>query len=217
MVVNFVCRNSKKRSDGRSPLELSIIINGKRRYLSLERRIKTNLFDSKKQRVKGDKETNEYMEAIRSKCYQIETEMIKAKMLVTVNTFIHAYKNGVNPNHISLYELFDEFIKRQCAKYEQKLITKASLGKYKCTVRYCKEAVPDKMLKEFTTADTEQIYLQMLQSMSNNVTFSKSAPSKSTGNGSISMTLSKAGTRGAEYQDKAIVRSEERRVGKECS
>lgn len=168
MVVNFVCRNSKKRSDGRSPLELSVIINGKRRYLSLERRIKTSLFDSKKQRVKGDKETNEYMEAIRSKCYQIETEMIKAKMLVTVDTFIHAYKNGVNPNHISLYELFDEYIKRQCAKYEQRLITKASLGKYKCTVRYCKEAVPDKMLKEFTTADTEQIYLQMLQSMSNN-------------------------------------------------
>lgn len=47
------------------------------------------------------------------------------------------------------------------------------------------------------------------------VTFSKSAPSKSTGNGSISMTLSKAGTRGAEYQDKAIVSfNEDTRLGK---
>ena len=42
------------------------------------------------------------------------------------------------------------------------------------------------------------------------VTFSKNAPSsKAEGNGSIKMTLSKAGTRGVEYQDNAIVSFDE--------
>ena len=118
MVVNFVCRNSKIRSNGLCPIELSIIINGKRRYLSLDRRIKPKSFDSKKQRVKGDKETTDFLEAVRSKCYQIETEMIKAKMLITVDTFIEAYKHGVDSKNISLYGLFDEYIKRQCDKQE---------------------------------------------------------------------------------------------------
>lgn len=47
------------------------------------------------------------------------------------------------------------------------------------------------------------------------VRFSKTQQSRSTGNGSISMTLSKAVTRGAEYQDKAIVSfTEEAKLGK---
>jgi hypothetical protein len=168
MFVNFVCRESKKLANGLCPIELSIIIDGKRRYLTLDRRIRAKSFDSKKQRVKGDKDTSDYLEAIRSKCYQVETEMIKAKMLITVDSFIEAYKHGVDSKNISLYGLFDEYIKRQFSKYEHGLITKMSLGKYKCTVRYCKEALPDKPLNEFTTADTELIYLQMLKSMTNN-------------------------------------------------
>ena len=168
MVVNFVCRKSIIRSNGLCPIELSIIIDGKRKYLSLDRRIKPNSFDSKKQKVRGDKETTRYLEAVRSKCYQIETEMIKAKLLITVDTFAEAFKHGVDPKNISLYGLFDEYIKRQCEKQKNGLITKMSLGKYKCTVRYCKEAISDKPLNEFTTADTKQIYLYMLQSMTNN-------------------------------------------------
>lgn len=168
MIVNFVCRESKKLVNGLCPIELSIIIDGKRKYLTLDRRIKPKSFDSKKQRVKGDKETSDYLEAVRSKCYQVETAMIKAKMLFTVDTFVEAYKHGVDSKNISLYGLFDEYIKRQCDKYEHGLITKMSLGKYKCTVRYCKEAISDKLLNKFTTADTEQIYLYMLQSMTNN-------------------------------------------------
>jgi hypothetical protein len=35
MVINFVCRASKAKKDGLSPLELSIIINGSRKYITL--------------------------------------------------------------------------------------------------------------------------------------------------------------------------------------
>ncbi len=40
MTLNFVCRGSKvSKKDGLTPLELYVIIDGKRRYISLNHRI----------------------------------------------------------------------------------------------------------------------------------------------------------------------------------
>ena len=44
MFVNFVCRESKKLANGLCPIELSIIIDGKRRYLTLDRRIRAKSY-----------------------------------------------------------------------------------------------------------------------------------------------------------------------------
>ena len=54
MIVNFVCRESKKLVNGLCPIELSIIIGGKRKYLTLDRRIKPKLLI---QKGKGSKVT----------------------------------------------------------------------------------------------------------------------------------------------------------------
>lgn len=78
MTINFVCRSSKtSKKDGLTPLELYVIINGKRRYVSLNRRIDHKLFNLRKQIVRGDDQTNNYIEAVRMKCYSLETEMLK--------------------------------------------------------------------------------------------------------------------------------------------
>lgn len=77
MTINFVCRQSKCGKDGVSPLELYVIIDGKRRYISLNRRINHKMFNPRKQIVKGDNQINEYIEAVRMKCYSLETEMLK--------------------------------------------------------------------------------------------------------------------------------------------
>lgn len=58
MTITFVCRGSKvSRKDGKTPLELYVIINGKRRYVSLNRRIDPKKFNPKKQIVRGDDQT----------------------------------------------------------------------------------------------------------------------------------------------------------------
>lgn len=51
MVVNFVCRASKADKSGLSPLEVSIIINGARRYVHLDRKVKAADFNAKTQKV----------------------------------------------------------------------------------------------------------------------------------------------------------------------
>ena len=170
MTITFVCRSSKvSKKDGLTPLELYVIIDGKRRFVSLKRRIDYKLFNPKKQIVRGDTQTNKYIEAVRMKCYSLETEMLKRGLLLTVDTFVYAFKHGIRQNSISLYGLFDKFMEKQLEKKEVGLITQAIYVKYRCTIRYCKEAMQnDKMLSDLTTSDMEDIYKYMLRKMSNN-------------------------------------------------
>ena len=170
MTITFVCRSSKvSKKDGLTPLELYVIIDGKRRFVSLKRRIDHKLFNPKKQIVRGDTQTNKYIEAVRMKCYSLETEMLKRGLLLTVDTFVYAFKHGIRQNSISFYGLFDKFMEKQLEKKEVGLITQAIYVKYRCTIRYCKEAMQtDKMLSDLTTSDMEDIYKYMLRKMSNN-------------------------------------------------
>ena len=170
MTITFVCRSSKvSKKDGLTPLELYVIIDGKRRFVSLKRRIDHKLFNAKKQIVRGDTETNEYIEAVRMRCYSLETEMLKRSLLFTVDTFVYAFRHGIRQNSISVYGLFDKFMDKQLEKKNLGLITHAIYVKYRCTIRYCKEAMQtDKMLSELTPSDMEDIYTYMLRKMSNN-------------------------------------------------
>ena len=169
MTINFVCRQSKSGKDGLSPLELYVIIDGKRRYVSLNRRINPKAFNNKRQMVKGDTQTNEYIEAVRMKCYTLQTEMLKRGLLFTADTFVYAFKYGIKQNSISVYALFDEFMVKQQEKRKVGLITQAVYVKYKCTIRYSKEAMKtDKMMNELSTSDMEDIYTYMLGRMANN-------------------------------------------------
>ena len=91
MTLNFICRASKARKDGLSPIELSIIIGGDRTVITLDRKVKSTSFNPSTQKVRGDKDLNEYLEVIRRKCYSIETELIRMDNL-NLETFIHSYK-----------------------------------------------------------------------------------------------------------------------------
>lgn len=170
MVINFVCRKSKiSKRDGLCPLELYVIIDGKRKFISLDRKIDYKLFNAKKQVVKDDNQTNEYISAIRLKCYSIETEMIKHGQLLNVDTFVHAFKYGIKSSEISVFSLFDEFMERQVEKHTKGLNSGAAVSKYKCTVKYSKEALGcDKMLAKLSQSDIEKIHLYMLGKMANN-------------------------------------------------
>ena len=170
MTITFVCRSAKvSKKDGLTPLELYIIIDGKRRFVSLNRKIDHRLFNPKKQIVRGDTQTNEYIEAVRMKCYALETEMLKRGLLLTADTFVYAFRHGIRQNSISTYGLFDKFMEKQLEKKNIGLITHAIYVKYRCTIRYCKEAMQtDKMLSDLTTSDMEDIYKYMLRKMSNN-------------------------------------------------
>lgn len=107
MTLNFICRASKARKDGLSPIELSIIIGGERKVITLDRKVKSTSFNQSTQKVRGDKDLNEYLEAIRRKCYSIETELIKTDSL-NLETFIHSYKYGIKQKEDTLLQIYDK-------------------------------------------------------------------------------------------------------------
>ena len=117
MNLNFVCRASKARKNGQSPIELSVIIDGKRSIITLDRKISPKQFNPSIQKVKGDKELNEYLDVIRRKCYQIEMELIKLNNF-NLETFISSFKNGIpkkNDTLLYIYEQHNELYEENVA------------------------------------------------------------------------------------------------------
>lgn len=127
MTLSFVCRASKARKDGKSPIELSIIINGIRSIIALDRKILYNKFNPKTQTVRGDKEINEYLDVIRRKCFTIETELIKIDKL-DIDTFIHSFKYGVPEKQDTLLKVYD--------KHNELYRQNVEVGKTKDTAYY---------------------------------------------------------------------------------
>lgn len=107
MTLNFICRPSKKRKNGQSPIELSIIIDNERTIITLDRTVEASKFIASSQKVKGDKDLNEYLDVIRKKCYNIETELIKQDSL-TLKDFVDVFKNGHKRKATTLLAIFDK-------------------------------------------------------------------------------------------------------------
>ena len=174
MTLNFICRASKARKDGLSPIELSIIIGGDRTVITLDRKVKSTSFNPSTQKVRGDKDLNEYLEVIRRKCYSIETELIRMDNL-NLETFIHSYKYGIKQKEDTLLQIYDkhnELYKDNvlCGK-----IDNAALYKYKKS----KERVADYLqsidktdikLKDITPSFIEGYQNYCLKTLKTNTT-----------------------------------------------
>lgn len=107
MVINFICRASKTRKTGLTPIEMSIIIDGERGIITLDRQIQLSKWIPKTQSVRGDKDINEYLNVIRKKCWKIETELLREDNL-DIDTFIHSFKYGIKEKEDSLIQIFDK-------------------------------------------------------------------------------------------------------------
>lgn len=178
MLINFVCRPSKARKNGKSPLEMSITINGHRKCISLDRNVNAYNFDSKRQRVRNDNAVNEYLEAIRAKCYSIETEMLKTGMTLNVDTFCEVYKNGFASNTITILQLFEKHNEQFARKMNKGIIGKSSLEKYNVTMRYLSDFLrtlkkEDIVVKSITPMFIEDFFVFLLSTMSNNTAIQK--------------------------------------------
>lgn len=151
MVLNYVCRASKARKDGLSPIELSVIINQQRSIITLDRKINHKHFNPSTQKVKGDKAINEYLETIRKKCYHIENELIKQDNL-TIHSFVQAFKYGIKTTSITLLELYD----KHNAIYQKDVLC----GKVENTTLYKYKKQKERMKAFLNTLDMTDITLK---------------------------------------------------------
>lgn len=131
MKVNFVIRKTKRKSDGYVPIEMTISVKGKRRYVSTGREVRLCDFSSKTQTVRGDKDLNEFLKALRSRIYSLETVLLNKGVNVTIDTILDLYRNGENERTITLLQLFEIHNTNVSKRVKQNLITSTTLSKYK--------------------------------------------------------------------------------------
>lgn len=136
MKLNFVVRESKKGKDGTAPVELSIIINSQRKVITLERRCKPSNWNSAKQMAKGDKATNDFIAAIRTRMMQLEVEMLKTNTSITLDSFLDAYKNGLTKRMPTLKEVMQMVIDDYADKCNKGIVSAVTVGKYKTTLAH---------------------------------------------------------------------------------
>ena len=106
--INFVCRQSKVTKTGKAPVEMSIILNGKRTYLALPYKEDPKLFS----KLMSSRKTNplkEYVEQMYQKVLFAQAELVKQEEPVTVNTIKEFIQNGCI-NSYTIESLFKEYL-----------------------------------------------------------------------------------------------------------
>ena len=91
--VSFYCRESKKNKDGLAPIELSLIINGKRCFIQLPRKESPAAF---KQDIncKKDNDLKDYLRAIRNRLSEIETTFLRDGQALTTAALRDYFRTG---------------------------------------------------------------------------------------------------------------------------
>jgi integrase len=174
MTICFVCRASKARKNGLSPIELSVIIDGIRTIITLDRQVHHTKFNPKTQTVKGDKDLNQYLDVIRRKCFTIETELIKMDNF-DLDTFIHSFKYGIPQKQdtlLAIYDKHNELYKQNflCGKINETAYYKYKMNRERIAEYLKSIGKTDIKLRDITPLFVENFQNYCLKSLKTNTT-----------------------------------------------
>lgn len=97
--VLFAIRESKARKNGNAPIETTITVNGERTSFSTGKLVQINKWDKAKQQVKGKddeaRSLNLFLQAVKNKLYEKETELMERGFVVTAELLRDAYFDKV--------------------------------------------------------------------------------------------------------------------------
>lgn len=115
--VSFYCRESKKDKKGLAPIEVSISINGERKFLKLQRKEYPSEF-AKAMRSKRDNEIKLFCENQRFFINRIMEDMQFADIELTATNLKECFKKGGVTNYYTLGQLWSDTIQNK--REEQK-------------------------------------------------------------------------------------------------
>ena len=110
--INFFCRQSKVGKLGKAPVEMSIIINGRRTYISLPRKEDPKEFH-KLITAKRANNLKDYLEQTYQKVLQTLTEMNRKGIPVKATTLKEYIQRGCTDSY-TIEELFIEYWRIRC-------------------------------------------------------------------------------------------------------
>lgn len=127
--MNFYVRDCKRTKNGQAPLEISINVNGVRKFVNLPFKISPEAFNRKRK----PREVLDYMASMRTRINEILADMARHGEAVTTKALVDYLKNG-GYKTFSVKDLFNEFIDLQYKRATEGSITKFTYWKY-CRTR----------------------------------------------------------------------------------
>lgn len=91
--INYYCRSSKAGKDGLAPIEISILINGKRCFIQLPRKESPEAF-KKAMESKRNNDIKEYINESRRQFNEIQLDMLKNHISLSAETLRDYYRHG---------------------------------------------------------------------------------------------------------------------------
>lgn len=179
MYISFFCRPSKQLQNGLSPIEVSVIIGKERRVIRLPKYVRAEDFNVKKQRVKRNEVLNRYLDAVKVKFTQIETEMLKRNMPITTRTIIDVFQNGFADTNVTFLSLFDKHNEDAKTRSKRGLISPVTYQKYLLTRKMFADFLRTKLhrgdilLVDITPTMIEQFYIYLNGLMAKNTAIHK--------------------------------------------
>jgi integrase len=179
MYISFFCRPSKQLQNGLSPIEVSVTIGKERRVIRLPKYVRAEDFNVKKQRVKRNEVLNRYLDAVKVKFTQIETEMLKRNMPITTRTIIDVFQNGFADTNVTFLSLFDKHNEDAKTRSKRGLISPVTYQKYLLTRKMFADFLRTKLhrgdilLVDITPTMIEQFYIYLNGLMAKNTAIHK--------------------------------------------
>lgn len=144
--VLFYILKNKQRKNGEAPVYARITVNGIRREFQIKRTVPFELWNQDRECSTGKdkvaKETNVYIETVRSKLYQIYRKLVLADKVITADLVRDLYF-GNDEGQKTLLKVFDEYNGRIRELIGNGFVDKTVI-RYEGTARYLKEFIKTK-------------------------------------------------------------------------
>ena len=151
---NFIVRESKaNKKTGLAPIELTIVINGKRTYVQLPMKVTPKEFKEKMVFTGNSNDVLDYCNNVRLKLKQYINIMMENNTPITAEGLKEHFLNGGVKVHY-LFDVIDEFI-----KYYRKKTSEECLKKYILVFDKFKKFIGNKDIKHIKQIDFEEFGL----------------------------------------------------------
>lgn len=107
--VSFYCRESKRSRDGLAPIEMSLVINGKRCFVQLPRKESPEAFKRAMSSRRGN-DLKDYLALIRLRLNEIETTLVREGQALTAEALKSYFKTGGYVSY-TVGNLFDDYMR----------------------------------------------------------------------------------------------------------
>lgn len=161
---SFICRPSKQDRNGLSPIELSIIIDGKRTYVALPMKVSAADF-TKKMNSKRNNELLEYTSSVRTQLTKYCNEMMAQGIAITASSIKEYFVTGGTKTY-TLSNLREEYLKYYGKKVEVGAATAKVYRKYELAFdKFINYIGKDIEVSAVNSVHIEGFQLELLKSM----------------------------------------------------